>query len=265
MRLKIEHITTFSYDQPISEAYTEMCLRPQDSAGQHCLSFSLKTEPQDEQLDYRDRFGNDVSHFDVIQPHNKLVVAARSIVLTPDHFIQTATELSPLDEFDFLQGSTYAPLMADIDVMVEPLVVKADPKSTALAIMRHTWASIKYEKGATDVTTTAGEALALGRGVCQDFAHVMLAACRGQKIPARYVSGYLYNNGYSAASHAWVDVYIQNEGWLSLDPTHNCEQNAQYVRVAIGRDYADVPPTRGIFVGNAKESMDVSVRVDAVL
>ena len=114
------------------------------------------------------------------------------------------------------------------------LAVAGDPKATALAIMRATWGAIKYEKGATDVTTTAGEALALGRGVCQDFAHVMLSACRSQKIPARYVSGYLYNNGYSAASHAWVDVYIQGEGWLSLDPTHNCAQNAQYVRVAIG-------------------------------
>ena len=265
MRLKIEHITTFSYNRPISEAYTEMCLRPQEGAGQHCLSFSLKTEPQDEQLDYRDRFGNDISHFDVIQPHQQLVVTARSIVLTPDHFIQPITALSPLDEFDFLQGSSYAPLLAEISSMSGSLAVAGDPKATALAIMRATWGAIKYEKGATDVTTTSGEALALGRGVCQDFAHVMLSACRSQKIPARYVSGYLYNNGYSAASHAWVDVYIQGEGWLSLDPTHNCAQNAQYVRVAIGRDYADVPPTRGIFVGNAKESMEVSVKVDAVL
>ena len=265
MRLKIEHITTFSYDHPISEAYTEMCLRPQDGAGQHCLSFSLQTEPHDEQLNYRDRFGNDISHFDTIQPHNQLVVAARSIVLTPDHFVQSLTTLSPLDEYDFLQGSSYAPLLTEISALAESISTPGDPKASALAIMRHTWGAIKYEKGATDVNTKAGEALALGRGVCQDFAHVMLSACRSQKIPARYVSGYLYNNGYSAASHAWVDVYIPGEGWLSLDPTHNCEQNAQYVRVAIGRDYADVPPTRGIFVGNAKESMEVSVKVDAVL
>jgi len=131
-------------------------------------------------------------------------------------------------------------------------------------LMHHIYATLKYEKGATDVTTTAEEALMLGRGVCQDFSHLMLAACRTQKIPARYVSGYLYNNGHSAASHAWVDVYLLGEGWLSLDPTHNCEQGAEYVRVAVGRDYADVPPTRGIFVGNSKETMDVKVIVNAV-
>jgi transglutaminase-like putative cysteine protease len=261
MRLKIEHTTTFTYDQPISEAYTEMCLRPQDGFGQHCLSFSLTTEPHDERLNYTDRFGNDVSHFDVIQPHQKLVVAAKSEVLTPDHFSQVAANLSPLDEYDYLLGTPYAPLSQEIAEFVASQVAENDPLATALAIMGHIHATLQYEKGATDVTTTAEEALKLGRGVCQDFSHLMLAACRGQKIPARYVSGYLYNNGHTAASHAWVDVYIPGPGWLSFDPTHNRQQTGEYVRVAIGRDYADVPPTRGIFVGNAKETMDVSVTV----
>lgn len=265
MRLKIEHSTTFSYDQPISEAYTEMCLRPLDGFGQHCLSFTLITEPHDERLNYTDRFGNDVSHFDVIQPHNKLVVAAKSEVLTPDHFIQFASGLSPLDEYDYMMETPYAPLSDDIAQLAASQLIDGDPKATAFALMSHIHATLQYEKGATDVTTTAQEALELGRGVCQDFSHLMLAACRGQKIPARYVSGYLYNNGHTAASHAWVDVYIEGEGgWLSLDPTHNREQTAEYVRVAIGRDYADVPPTRGIFVGNAKETMDVKVTVNAL-
>jgi transglutaminase-like putative cysteine protease len=263
MRLKIEHITTFTYDKLISEAYTEMCLRPMDAAGQHCLSFSLSTEPHDEQLKYRDRFGNEISHFDVIQPHQKLVVAARSEVLTPDTFIQQMDALSPLDEFDYLQGSPYAPIIAEIAQIGDANEVTGDPKASALAIMSHIHATLRYEKGATDVTTTAGQALALGRGVCQDFSHLMLAACRSRMIPSRYVSGYLYNNGYSAASHAWVDVFIHGEGWISLDPTHNRAQTGEYVRVAIGRDYGDVPPTRGIFVGNARENMDVSVTVRA--
>ena len=264
MRLKIEHTTTFTYDQPISEAYTEMRLRPLDGFGQHCLSFNLVTEPQDEQLDYIDRFGNDVSHFDVIQPHQKLVVAAKSEVLTPDGFFQYTDVLSPLDEYDYTLETTYAPMSNDIAQFAASQTVNGNPRATALALMHHIYATLKYEKGATDVTTTAEEALMLGRGVCQDFSHLMLAACRIQKIPARYVSGYLYNNGHSAASHAWVDVYLASEGWLSLDPTHNCEQGAEYVRVAVGRDYADVPPTRGIFVGNAKETMEVKVVVNAI-
>jgi transglutaminase-like putative cysteine protease len=130
--------------------------------------------------------------------------------------------------------------------------------------MQAVYSKIKYEKGATDVNTTAAQALAIGRGVCQDFSHILLAACRSQGLPARYVSGYLYNNGYSTATHAWVDVYVAGVGWRSLDSTHNQVQNAQYVRVAIGRDYADVSPTRGIFVGNAKETMEVSVKVTEI-
>lgn len=264
MRLKIQHITTFNYDQPISEAYTEMCLRPQDGFGQHCLSFSLTTEPHDERLTYVDRFGNDVSHFDVIQPHEKLVVSARSEVLTPDSFIQSAVNLSPLDEFDFLMHTDYAPLTADILNFAASQEVPGNPKETALALMSHVYATLQYEKGVTDVRTTAEQALVLQRGVCQDFSHLMLAACRTLKIPARYVSGYLYSENPDTASHAWVDVCIPGEGWISLDPTHNCEQTGEYVRVAVGRDYADVPPTRGIFVGNAKETMQVKVTVTAV-
>jgi transglutaminase-like putative cysteine protease len=117
------------------------------------------------------------------------------------------------------------------------------------------------------VRTTADEVLALGRGVCQDFAHVLIAACRSGGIPARYVSGYLYDaeaEAEHAASHAWVDVFNPELGWLSLDPTHDREQNDHYVRVAVGRDYADVPPTRGVYRGTASESLEVSVRVWAL-
>jgi transglutaminase-like putative cysteine protease len=262
MHLKIEHTTTFTYDQPISEAYTEMCLKPMDGFGQHCLSFSLTTLPHDERLNYTDRFGNEVSHFDVLQPHQKLVVAAKSEVLTPDQFVERVSSISPLDEFDYLMATDYAPLSREIALFAAALSVDGDPKATAFALMNHIYASLQYEKGATDVTTTAEQALRLGLGVCQDFSHLMLAACRSLQIPARYVSGYLYNHGHTAASHAWVDIYISGEGWVSLDPTHNREQTGEYVRVAVGRDYADVPPTRGIFIGNARESMEVNVTVN---
>ena len=123
-------------------------------------------------------------------------------------------------------------------------------------------AALKYEKGVTDVQTNAEQAL--GRGVCQDFTHVLLAACRSLDLPARYVSGYLYNNGHTAASHALVAVHVAGPGWLLLDPTHNRQQTSQYVRVAIGRDYADVPPTRGVFKGQAKETLEVKVSVTAL-
>lgn len=250
------------YDQLISEAYTEMRLKPLDADGQRCLAFNLVTEPQDAVLRYTDHFGNDVHHFDVIQSHQKLVVAATSEVLTPESFLTGSFGLSPLDEFNYLSPTGYAPHTSELTGFSAALT-SSDPMQTAFAIMRALHGTLVYEKGATDVKTTADKALALGRGVCQDFSHIMLAACRTQMLPARYVSGYLFNNGHTAASHAWVDVLIPERGWISLDPTHNREQTGQYVRVAVGRDYTDVPPTRGIFKGNAKEKMDVKVSVTA--
>jgi transglutaminase-like putative cysteine protease len=263
MHLKIEHTTTFTYDQQISEAYTEMRLKPLDADGQRCISFRLTTEPHDVVLRYADHFGNDVRHFDVIQPHQKLMVSAVSEVFTPDLYVADSPTLSPLDEFNYLSPTSYAPHTPDLAAFSASH--KADtPLDTALNFMHVIYEAIAYEKGATDVTTTADKALALGRGVCQDFSHIMLAVCRSQNIPARYVSGYLYNNGHTASSHAWVDILVSERGWVSLDPTHDTEQTGQYVRVAVGRDYADVPPTRGIFKGNAKETMGVVVSVRAL-
>ncbi|MBL8045089.1 MAG: transglutaminase family protein [Anaerolineales bacterium] len=261
MRLRIEHITTLIYDQPVSEAYTEMRLQPLNADGQQRLSFQLNIEPLEETHQYTDRFGNDVRHFDVIQPHQKLMVAAVSEVQTPKRFTGWGEPLAPLDHFDYLQPTEYAPLTAELSGLAVSHMESSDVRANVLALMHALFNGLKYEKGVTDVTTTADKALALGGGVCQDFAHIMLAACRSQGLPARYVSGYLYNNGHTAASHAWLDVYVVGRGWVSVDPTHNCEQTDYYVRVAVGRDYADVPPTRGIFKGNAKEKMEVGVKV----
>lgn len=261
MRLKIEHSTIFTYDHPVSEAYTEMRLKPIDGDGQRCLYFRLTTEPQDQVLQYTDPFGNEVHHYDVIQPHQKLRVTATSEVSTAELYMADSSTLMPLDEFNYLSPTKYAPHTPDLVEFSASRKTTDAPLDTALAFMGAIFENLVYEKGATDVRTTADKALYLGRGVCQDFSHIMLAACRIQSIPARYVSGYLYNNGHTSASHAWVDVLVPERGWVSLDPTHNREQTGQYVRVAVGRDYADVPPTRGIFKGNAKEKMDVEVSV----
>jgi transglutaminase-like putative cysteine protease len=261
MRLSIEHINIFEYTNQISEAYTELRLRPLDANGQHCLSFSLRTEPHDEIYQYTDRFGNDVRHFDTIQPHQRLVAESKSEVLTPEHFVPDLGLISPLDEFDYLMATDYVTLTSEIQAFAANLCRGCDSHAAVMALMHQVHAVIQYEKGATDVTTNAAQVLTLGRGVCQDYTHLMLAACRSQGIPARYVSGYLYAHGFSSATHAWVDVYLPDYGWISLDPTHDSEQGGGYVRLAIGRDYADVPPTRGVFVGNAKEDMKVTVSV----
>ena len=267
MKLRIEHTTSFAYNEPISEAYTELRLHPLDTITQRCLSFKLLTEPRGEVMHYNDRFGNLVHHFDALESHELVVVRASSEVVTGDTFADDQRELSPLDEFDYLAATKYAPHDQEVSDFVKTHVIEGDSNSTVLKLMNLLFSSMKYERGATDVSTTATEALSLGRGVCQDFAHVMLAASRCAGIPARYVSGYLYsathdaNGASNAASHAWVDVFTRERGWVSLDPTHGCEQTSSYVRVAVGRDYADVPPTRGVFKGKANENLSVQVKV----
>jgi transglutaminase-like putative cysteine protease len=269
MKLHIEHTTTFSYEEPISEAFTEMRLRPSDGSGQRCLSFELVPQPIGEVMQYTDRYGNIVHHFDTLQPHDRLVVKASSEVHLSDTFADYKRELSPLDAYDYLATGVYTAVNDQIRSFALGNVVEGDPMATVLSLMHSLHAALQYESGATDVKTTASEALNLGRGVCQDFAHIMLAACRVVNIPARYVSGYLYDpkaaaatssgKNDNAASHAWVDAYVNSNAWLSVDPTHDCLQTANYVRVAVGRDYSDVPPTRGIYKGQAKETLSVNV------
>lgn len=262
MKLRIEHITTFTYDLPISEAYTEMRLAPIDLGGQRRTTFRLKTEPGEEVTRYLDRYGNEVHYFDVLQPHQQLRVIAASEVQTSETFVDEQRELLPLDQFDYLMPTPYAPEHELIHQLAEANVVVGNKAATAYALMTAVHQAIQYERGATSVKTTAAEALQIGKGVCQDYAHVMLSACRLSGLPARYVSGYLYSpNAPEMASHAWVDVFVPEHGWRSLDPTHNGPQDARYVRVATGRDYADVPPTRGVYKGTAKEKMDVQVQV----
>ena len=272
MKLRIEHTTTFTYQDSISERYTEMRLRPVDGSGQRCLRFKLVTEPVGEVMQYVDRYGNAVHHFDTIQSHDRVAVKATSDVHLSQTFADYHRELTPLEKFDYLAEQPFTTANDDIRSLARAHVVEGDATATLLAVMHAIRDSVQYETGITDVKTTAAEALSLGRGVCQDFAHIMLAACRAINIPARYVSGYLYNPradaspdlNDNAASHAWIEAWVNNSAWLAVDPTHDCLQTMNYVRVGVGRDYSDVPPTRGIYKGQAKESMSVKVVISAL-
>ena len=264
MLITVEHRTSFTYSDCISEAYTELRLRPLSSGGQQCTSFRLVTDPPGVRVRaYRDRLGNDVQHLEVLEDHDQLSITALSEVSTPAVLSDSAREASPLQVYDYLAPTDYAPFSAPLC----QLSAAGEPSGTdtdrAVEVMRAMRERLVYEPGATDVMTRADAALALGRGVCQDFAHVMLAACRHAGIPSRYVSGYLYDplGQGEVASHAWVDILDPERGWVSLDPTHDREQTDAYVRVAVGRDYADVPPTRGVFRGTAEETLDVAVRI----
>jgi transglutaminase-like putative cysteine protease len=267
MFLRVEHTTEFSYDGSIAEAYTELRLRPLEGGGQHCSSFRLATEPFGLRVrEYRDHFGNDVHHFDVLESHERLAVTAVSTVMTPASFLSNEP-LSPLELHDYLSPTDYAPFAGALRDFAAAHASGDTAQERARAIMDAVRGELVYDPEATDVQTRADEVLVLGRGVCQDFAHVMLATCRSAGIAARYVSGYLYDqtlHGDNAASHAWVDVWDDAAGWTALDPTHDREQTEAYVRVAVGRDYADVPPTRGVFKGAAHETLSVRVGLQAL-
>lgn len=263
MRLRVAHTTVFSYESPITEGYTELRLRPLDTGGQRCLSFVLETDPRAEVHGYTDRFGNDVRHFDVLGPHDQLSVTARSEVTTPEAFGEEDAGLSPLDRHDYLSPSRFVPFDEDARAFALVLGIEGDPRATARRVVEAVRSRLQYEPGSTDVETAATDALRQGRGVCQDFAHIALAAFRLNGVPARYVSGYVQAQGEegASASHAWIDYYDAGRGWTSLDPTHDTPQTARHLRVAVGRDYGDVPPTRGVYKGDTAERLSVTVRV----
>ncbi len=265
MWLIVEHVTRFSYETPINEAYTEIRLKPIHADGQRCSSFALATEPRGTVVsEYVDRFGNLVHHFDVLEPHDRLGVSVRSEVWTPDAFVAEVNELSPVDRWDFLHATRYVQLDGGIADLAGEIGPVDGARAATDEVMRVVRRRLTYEQGSTHVHTTAEEALSDGRGVCQDFAHVSIGVCRALGLPARYVSGYLSDpkrNGSESQSHAWVDVFDEEHGWVSFDPTHEREQTERYVRVGVGRDYADVAPTRGIYKGSSEETLEVTVTV----
>jgi transglutaminase-like putative cysteine protease len=264
MWLTVEHDTRYAYDAPINEAYTEVRLKPLHRDGQRCSSFTLATEPRGATVDeYLDRYGNTVHHFDLLEEHESLSVTVRSEVWTTAEYVADEPALSPLDRWDFLAGTRYVGLDGQVVELMASSPMPADPVEGAWELMRAVRAAMPYERGTTNVHTTAAEALADGRGVCQDFAHVMIGACRARGVPARYVSGYLHDtraNGGEGESHAWVDVHV-GDTWISLDPTHDTAQTERYVRIGVGRDYADVPPSRGVYRGAATETLEVAVTI----
>jgi transglutaminase-like putative cysteine protease len=268
MILRVEHTTAFSYDSPIVEAYSELRLRPLEGGGQHCSSFRLVTDPLGVRVrEYRDHFGNDVHHFDVLESHERLAVTAMSEVMTPAWFTGDRRQPTPLELHDFLSPTGYTPFAGAVIALAKGHAGDGAGFDRASGLMATVRERLAYEPGATDVQTRADEVLELGRGVCQDFAHVMLAACRCVGIAARYVSGYLYDptlEGDNAASHAWVDIWDEGRGWIALDPTHDRGQTESYVRVAVGRDYGDVPPTRGVYKGTANETLSVRVGLQSI-
>jgi transglutaminase-like putative cysteine protease len=287
-RYHLVHITEFHYDGPVSESYNEVRLRPMTDEKQSCLSFKLTTQPASVAKSYQDAFGNWVHQFNVLKEHRHLKIETDSVILRLDvpevHATATLEQLDAAREelyeefYDFLVDSNYVPHLAALDKLIADAERNGDGTAYgfAHAASHLIHERFKYVKGATHVRSSIEDALNAKAGVCQDFAHLLLGASRKRGLPARYVSGYLVpnraENPNSAleeviggqASHAWVEVYIPECGWMALDPTLGMAVGPRHVRIAYGRDYGDVAPVRGLYNGHAGQrlSVDVQLRPD---
>jgi transglutaminase-like putative cysteine protease len=284
----IRHLTRFRYKQPVSESIMETRMHPRSDSNQHCLSFSLSVSPRCRVFSYRDHYGNNVQHFDIPGDHDQLVIVAESLVeqqlqmelpsfLAPDAWGALDAMIHEGDYAEMLLPSTFAlPTPALLALAKELNVVRRDdPLMVVRELNKRIYDYFDYVPSSTRVDSPIDEAIESRRGVCQDFAHTMIALLRHVGIPARYVSGYLYrgseDHDRSAprstpdASHAWVEVLLPHLNWVGLDPTNDLIANNRHIRTAVGRDYADVPPTHGIFRGKSESELYVAVHVEASL
>ena len=279
----IRHVTRFSYDTPVSESLMEVRMQPRSEGSQRCLRFELRVTPRARILAYPDHLGNSVHHFDTPSRHSELTVTAGAHVqLDPPPELPVALDTTAWDQirqwsdrgeyWDFFHASRFAAWTPSLREFVSStgsdMTSQADPLTTVRHLMAAVHRTFEYVPRSTRVDSPIDEALAARRGVCQDFAHIMLAAGRMLGLPCRYVSGYIAPRPaddraqlVASATHAWVEVMLPGAGWTGFDPTNNSEAGLRHIRVAIGRDYADVPPTRGIYKGGAKSTLAVSVDV----
>jgi transglutaminase-like putative cysteine protease len=281
MRFTIAHRTRYRYPSPVHESHTIVHLQPRSDLAQYCTRYELTVSPRARVFSYADRFGNDVQHFAVLPEHDTLEVVARSQVVTargkaraPAPVRRSVVDADPAlaEMWDFLHESRYVRFGEGLDAFAATLGTPG-PDDDLVAWLRGASKAIHdgfgYEKDTTNVYATVEEAVALRRGVCQDFAHVLIALCRRAGIAARYVSGYIHSGSGgdtlgAEASHAWAEAYLGPHGWIGIDPTNDTWIGDHFVRIASGRDYRDVSPVRGVYVGASSSTMSVDVAVEAL-
>jgi transglutaminase-like putative cysteine protease len=280
MYYSIRHVTRFRYSSPVSESVMEVRMQPRDDDNQSCQRFQLQTVPRTRIQHYFDHVGNVVHHFNVPSRHSILTITAEALVrvlppdpipdaLAPETWDALGQLLDGYGVWDLLQPSQFAHPTEALRAFADDLKIERgpDPLTTLRTINSAINQAFEYAPQTTRVDSPIDEALSRRRGVCQDFAHVMIALVRELGIPCRYVSGYLFHRredqdrSQADATHAWVEALLPDLGWVGFDPTNDLLAGARHVRVAVGRDYDDVPPTRGVYKGGALGELEVSVRV----
>ncbi|MBP6823323.1 MAG: transglutaminase family protein [Acidobacteria bacterium] len=280
MFYSIRHITKFIYSSPVSESITEIRMQPRSEANQRCIKFELTTQPRARVQGYKDYLGNVVHYFDIPGQHGQLKITAEAAVeITPPPPLPEALSAdawAALDAakvsgeyWDSVAPSQYAAKTERLSELITELKIERrdDPLSLMREINTAIFDKFDYSPQTTSVDSPIDHALEERKGVCQDFAHIMIALLREVGIPCRYVSGYLFHGhehhdrSAADATHAWIEAFLPDFGWIGFDPTNNLLTGERHIRTAIGRDYADVPPTRGVFRGSAQTELSVGVQV----
>jgi len=276
----IRHTNRFTYSAPIHESVMEVRMQPRGDGRQRCLRFELTTQPRSRVFAYQDSSGNVVHHFDIPSRHTRLWITADAVVdMAPVPDIPEEIPESAWDELDSmaeagqrwhsLQFSRFArdsELLRDFAAELH-WQREADPLTLMRRLNYALFHQLTYASSHTRVDSPIDDALKARAGVCQDLTHIMIALARRIGIPCRYVSGYLSPSTESkdrsaqGATHAWAEAFLPSIGWVGFDPTNDVLAGQRHVRVAVGRDYADVPPTRGVFRGEAGSELSVLVTV----
>jgi transglutaminase-like putative cysteine protease len=275
MLLKITHTTDLTYSDLISESVMELRMAPRQEQDQHRLSFNLAIGPTTQVTSYFDWLANTVHTFTIGPFHRQIRIVATSVVETDrqrkpvEKFIDTwpfplGDDYTLYDYVHFSGPITDSPKLLELVNVLQP-TPGTSLGELALRILHLIAERFEYRKGITTAASPISDVLEKGQGVCQDFTHLMIGMARALGIPARYVSGLIHpgNEAFRGftQTHAWCELLFPSAGWVGFDPTNNCIVGSNFVKVAVGRDYRDVPPNKGRWqgAGPVKESIDVTV------
>ena len=283
MKYSITHTNVFKYENMVEQSLNTIRLRPRTNETQRVVAYDIYISPTPLEKEYQDIWRNNIGTFFIAEPHNELIIESKSIVSLQKapyifhlHYSDAMREIFHSEMFhehyyQYLVTSNFTALtdeqLQKVIQEVGPLH-ESNPVRFACNVMAYLYHTIRYEPGATNVHTTAREAFSLKAGVCQDYTHIMLGILRHFKIPARYISGYLYvekGDGLigETATHAWVEIMVPGIGWVGLDPTNNVEVLDKHIIISVGRDYRDVSPVEGVYHGG-NHILDVTVNVEKI-
>ncbi len=277
VRLKIRHVTRFDYAFPVTQAHSEIRKTPVDTDLQKVISNTVTVLPEGGMSCHWDHFGNVVYHHNLLEPHDFSEIVSESLVETTNAVFSSVPHPDPRPHHqrwaEFIAWSPGVPVLDEyrqVDHRVD-LSLDGDGFTGALVELAHYFFNrFRYDPDVTHVHSSPKVLFERGGGVCQDLAHAMIGVLRLSGIPARYVSGYIYDPKQdeegqhlrgALATHAWVQVWHPELGWVGIDPTNNKLVDWQYSLIAVGRDYFDVQPVRGVFMGSGEQKLTVSVSV----